>query len=154
MSTLNLPDDLEAFLQSGARLEYDVDTVEPGLVGLAPLPELELGVVWINSDESPLEDDDPHAGEDGYYEVPAVSLTNECEAYDPEFILLWLPNEQLFGSWDCDHWDLFVFRDTSWSDIAADPARYVDVQWSDTDREISDYFKPYPQYGFKQGSPF
>lgn len=153
MTKLRLPDDFVAFLRSRKTLQYDQESVEPGHVGLAPLSELKLGAVWINSDGSPFEDDDPQAGEDGYYEVPAVSLTNECESYEPEFILLWLPNEQLFGSWDCDHWDLFVFRDTTWADIIADPARYLDVQWSDTEREISDYFKPFPKYGFKQGSP-
>ena len=154
MSELHLPEDLETFLGSDGQLTYDVEAVEPGHVGLASRAELQLGVVWINSDQSPLEEDDPHAGEDGYYEVPAVSLTNECEAYDPEFILLWLPNERLFGSWDCDHWDLFVFRDKTWGDIVADPAKYIDVQWSDLDREISEHFKPYPRYPFKPGSPF
>lgn len=153
MSQLKLPPEFENFLRSGVQLEYDHESVEPGRVGLAPLSALELGVVWVNSDDSPLDEDDPHAGEDGYYEIPAVSLTNECEAYDPEFILLWLPKERLFGTWDCDHWDLFVFRNANWSDIVSDPGKYLDVQWSDTDREVSEYFKPYPKYAFQSGSP-
>ena len=92
--------------------------------------------------------------DEGYYEVPAVSLTGQCQAYDPEFILLWLPNEQIFGTWDCDHWDLYVFRDRTWPDIVADPATYLDSSWNDYQRKNSEYYKPYPEYEFKEGMPF
>lgn len=154
MSDLNLPAELVEFLSAGRELEYGSSSIEPGTVRLKSLDKLELGVVWVNSDESPLSQDDPHFGDKGYYEVPAVSLTGECEAYDPDFILLWLPNEQSFGTWDCDHWDLYVFPRKTWADIVADPATYLDAQWSDYDRKNSEYFKPYPKYEFKAGMPF
>ena len=154
MNNLNLPADLLEFLSNRQQLEYDFASVEAGAVKLNVLADLELGEVWINSDESPLGEDDPHAGEDGYYTVPAVSLTGESEVYDPEFILLWLPNEKLFGTWDCDHWDLYTFPNTSWENITSNPAKYLDAQWSDYERKISEYFKPYPKYEFKTGMPF
>ena len=95
---MNLPGDLVEFLAAGIPLDYDPSSIEPGTVALKTLGELEPGVVWVNADESPLSKDDPHAGDHGYYEVPAISLTGACEAYDPDFILLWLPTEQLFGT--------------------------------------------------------
>lgn len=154
LSEMNLPSDLVLFLTAGKPLEYDPSSVEPGVVGLKSLDMVELGVVWVNADESPLRKDDPHAGDDGYYAVPAVSLTGTCEAYDPDFILLWLPGEQMFGTWDCDHWDLYVFPDKTWSDILSDPATYLNAQWGDYKRKQSEYFKPYPKYAFKEGMPF
>jgi len=154
MATRNLPAELVEFLTSGKKLEYDPSSIEPGVVGLKGLDELELGVVWVNSEESPLSDDDPNAGDKGYYEVPAVSLLRECEGYDPDFILLWLPNEQSFGTWDCDHWDLYVFSGRTWPDIVADPATFLNAQWSDCERKNSEYFKPFPKYKFKEGMPF
>ena len=154
MKKLKLPNDYLKFMEANGTLKYAYEDTECGLVGLTPLNELKLGEVWINSDGSPIESDDPHSSEDGYYTVPAVSLTNECDSYDPEFILLWLPNEKLFGTWDCDHWDLFIFDKITWHDIAEDPAKYVDAQWDDIDREIGSHFTPYPKYKFKTGMPF
>ena len=110
--------------------------------------------VWINSVESTLSKDEPNFEESGYYEVPAVSLTGECKHYDPEYILLWLPNEQLFGTWDCDHWDLSVFPNVTWNDIVRNPALYIGSQWECSDKKSAEYFKPYPKYEFKEGMPF
>jgi hypothetical protein len=109
MNDYNLPNDLEIFLRSGKQLDYDAAATETGEIGLKSLSEIELGVVWVNSKVSPLKDDAPHAGEIGYYEVPAISLTKICGNYDPEFLLLWLPNEKLYGVWDSDDWYLYVF---------------------------------------------
>jgi hypothetical protein len=39
-------------------------------------------------------DYDAEATETG--EIGIKSLTNKCENYDPEFLLLWLPNEKLW----------------------------------------------------------
>ena len=154
MKKLKLPTDYIEFMESKGVLEYAHEEIEPGLVGLTPMPNLELGEVWVNSDGSPNASDDPHAGDDGYYSVPAVSLTNKCDSYDPEFILLWMPHEECFGTWDCDHWDLFVFDNTSWLDIVENPAKYIEAQWADIDRDIGSHFKPYPKYKFKTGRPY
>jgi hypothetical protein len=154
VNKLNLPEDLVHFLTSGKKLEYDPTMVEPGLVGLKRLEDLVESVIWINSNDSPLIFDDPNADADGYYEVPAVSLTGKCKSYDPEFISLWLPSERLFGSWDCDHWDLYIFGNKTWSDIVKAPALYLNSQWGDYERKSSEYFKPYPKYAFKKGRPF
>jgi hypothetical protein len=154
MDAMNLPGDLVEFLNSNQQLDYDFDKCEPGKVELKSLAELTLEEVWIDSEECPLQEDDPHRGEEGYYAVPAVSLTGECDGYDPDFILLWLPNEKMFGTWDCDHLDLLIFPNVTWSDIVNDPLKYVNAQWDNQNHKTSEYFKPYPKYEFKAGKPF
>jgi hypothetical protein len=144
MQTFNLPKETVEFLQEGRQLEYDHSRIEAGEVKLKRLDELTLGEVWIDN-ELP---GDPHAGEDGSYIVPAVSLTGECQHYLPEFILLWLPHEKLFGAWDCDHGVLKVFRNTSWSEIVANPAPYLNAQWDVYDK-LGTEFVPWPQYEFR-----
>ena len=141
MNDYNLPKDLEIFLRSGKQLDYDAEATE-------------TGVVWVNSKVSPLNDEAPHAGEIGYFEVPAISLTNKCENYDPEFILLWLPNEKLYGAWDSNDLYLYVFPGKAWTDIVNEPRTYINAMWFDFDREVSAYFKPYPNYQYIRGRPF
>lgn len=145
---LNLPESVLNFLKDGRQFTYDPSECEAGLISLNQLDQLILGEVWIGTED----ESDPHQDEDGYYSVPAVSLTGECEAYDPEYILLWLPNEQLFGSWDCDHWKLTVFPGTSWEDIVADPLIYLNAQWSPDG--VGSEFHPWSKYEFREGRPF
>jgi hypothetical protein len=149
MSTFDLSEDAAEFLRAGRQLEYDHASIEAGEVKLKRFDELVLGEVWIGTDMS----GDPHAKERGYYAIPAVSLTGECASYDPDFILLWLPREKLFGAWDSDHWVLTVFRGVSWADIVASPATYINAQW-DTQRQVGEQFRPWPEYQFKSGRPF
>jgi hypothetical protein len=149
MNTFNLPDETTDFLRGGRQFEYDHRSIEPGEVKLKSLDELAMGEVWIGTDLQ----GDPHAEEDGYYAIPAVSLTGACKSYDPEFILLWLPRERLFGTWDCDHWILRVFRGATWSDIVASPADYLNAQW-ELSGELGTQFVPWPDCVFKRGRPF
>lgn len=135
-------DSLKDFLEAGNQLSYDFSTVEPGEVRLGLLSELALGVIWVS----------PENG-DGYYEIPAVSLTKYCQACDPEFILLWLPNEQVYGAWDCDHWELIVFENVSWEEIVADPALYINAQW-DSNSPVAKKVIPANGYELKSGMPF
>lgn len=149
MNDFNLPDDATEFLRAGRQFKYDHSRIEAGEVKLKRLADLTMGEVWIGTDL----EGDPHADEDGYYAIPAVSLTGECENYDPDFILLWLPREQLFGTWDCDHWVLKVFRGATWSDIVANPAAYLNAQWDCMDK-LGTSLLPWHDYEFKTGRPF
>jgi hypothetical protein len=149
MSAFNLPDETIEFLKAGRQFEYDHRTIEAGEVRLKRLGDLTDGEVWIDTGMP----GDPHAKERGYYAIPAVSLTSECKSYNPEFILWWLPRERLFGTWDCDHWVLKVFRSAGWSDIVANPAAYLNAQWDFQDT-LGSQFVPWPQYAFKPGKPF
>jgi hypothetical protein len=73
--------------------------------------------------------EDPHSGEHGYYLVPAVSLVGSCQHYRAAGVLLWLPDAELFGTWDDDHRTLWVFPGVAWSTIAADPVPYLNTCW-------------------------
>jgi hypothetical protein len=147
-----IPDDLRAFLRARKQLEYDASDCEPGQIKLLPLSKLKAGEVWVNARPKKKPQGDPNAGGDGYYAIPAVNLVADAEDYDPEFILLWLPDEQLYGTWDSDHAELFVFPDVTWLDIAADPLPYVNAQWDGPDE--STRLVPYPKYPYRSGRPY
>ncbi len=148
-SPFELPKAAAEFLRAGRQLAYDPSSIEAGEVKLKHLDELTLGSVWIATKML----SDPHYGERGYYSISAVSLTSQCANYDPEFLLLWLPREKLFGTWDNDHWVLKVFCGIGWEDIIARPAPYLNAQWDPQDR-LGSVFIPWPRYEFKPGRPF
>ena len=157
MKKFNLPSDLETFLKKGKQLEYNPDEFEFGKVELKEFSDLELGAVWVNLAQSPLIENDPHAEEEGYYEVPAVSLIYDCEYCDYndhyfEFILLWLTNEKLFGSWDNHNWNLYVFPNATWNDIVKNPIPFLNVRL-ESDSSVAEFFRPWPTYEFNQGIP-
>lgn len=148
---LSLPDDLVAFLESGAMLEYDASECECGQVFLLPVKELKLATVALDGQSLGDISDDPNADKGGYYRVEAVNLISHCDGYDPEFILAWLPKSQLYGSWDCDHLAMTVFPKTRWSDIAENPLPFINAQWGNGDVGVP--LVPWPDYPFKIGSP-
>ncbi|MES2463931.1 MAG: hypothetical protein V4671_25455 [Armatimonadota bacterium] len=148
-SPFNLPSDAVDFLQKGRQLNYDPSECEPGKVGLHSLDSLTLGEIWGNTDDEA----DPNFRKEGYYAIPAVSLSASCGSYDPDYILLWLPNEKVFGSWDCDHWILTIFEKVSWLDIVKTPAPYIGAQW-DSELKLGVRFQPWKHYKLKSGSPF
>ncbi|MEL6822341.1 MAG: hypothetical protein AAFP70_11310 [Calditrichota bacterium] len=138
------PEQLEKFLKSGNQLSYDYKQVEAGRIVLKKWQDLQTGVVWIDSFRE---------GDEGYYEIPAVNLVESCDGYDPEFILLWLPNEKVFGTWDCDHWGLIVFPETTWSEIVKSPVPFLNAQWS-PDSKVGKQFQVSSDYQRKSGRPF
>jgi hypothetical protein len=145
----HLPASTVEFLRAGKQLEYDASRCEAGAVGLKRLDQLTRGEVWIGTDS----ESDPHHDERGYYTLPAVSISGECADYSPEFILLWLPEERLFGTWDCDHWILTFFAEATWEDIVSDPLPYLNSQWY-VGGGGGVPFEPWPKYEFKPGHPF
>ena len=85
--SFNLPESAVEFFRTGKQLEYDEMQCEARRVGLKRLDQLSLEEVWIGTES----ECDPDHDEDGYYAVPAVSLSGDCTSYNPEFILLWSP---------------------------------------------------------------
>ena len=146
MAELNLPADLQEFLQAKKELHYAVEECEAGKVSLHPFSGLRLTNLLVNTYATPLEETDPHQGASGYL-VPAVSLTASCESYDPNFLLLWLPTENLYGNFDTEHGHLNVFSEASWTDIAENPVAYLNSQWEPED-SLSVSFQPWPKYNF------
>jgi hypothetical protein len=150
---MNLPVDLVDFLRNQHCLNYDSDLAEPGFITLHLLDHLSVSKVFIDSEGTPLRETDPHAGERGYYSVPAVNLVAACEGYDPDGILIWLPDLRQFGSWDNDHWDVFIFPGITWSKIVANPLPFINAQWH-PGRVKHDFLAPWPQYPFQKGRPW
>ena len=162
MADLSLPADLVDFLRAGRQLEYDAQLAEPGQLMLKPLDALTVREIYSSSAEEghpPGENEEPGAGldphyedeEKGYYAVPAVDLVASCTGdYPPEGLLFWLPAEQMFGTWDGGHFDLLVFPRTTWTEIAVDPLRYVNAQWSQDPPGY--YFAPWTHgYEYRHG---
>ena len=144
-TSFNLPESTAEFLQAGKQLVYDESKCDARRVGLKRLDQLVLSEVQVGTHNVV---GSPHDGEFGYYTVPAVSLSGECISYGPEYILLWLPTERLFGAWDCDHLVLTVFPNASWEDIVADPVPYLNAQWY-PETGIGAPFQPGPKYEFR-----
>lgn len=126
-----LPPDAVAFLAEGRSLDYDASATEAGEITLhRDPPAVSLEVVSGDSDWA---DHDPRAGDEGHYAVPALDLVATCDDFDPSGILIWLPIEGCFGTWDADHWSITTFPDVTWQDIVDDPATYLDAQWNGLD---------------------
>ena len=153
LSLLRLPDDLIQFLDAGHQLEYDPEKCEAGRVRLKHRSELTLRTfgACLGGTGSPHEGEDPHPGP-GVYLVPGVDLIASCtEDYQPEGLLVWLPDEKSFGTWDPCHDHLLSFgEDVRWSDIARSPDRFINAQWpsfyDEFERAPAEYVVPWPKY--------
>lgn len=124
-----LPADLRDFLAAGCQWEYDPGECHAGRVLLHRLSELEYATCGVTTYETDVAEEDPAGGEDGWYSVPMVSLVASCENYGPDFLLTWLPDEQMFGTYDVEHRHLRVFPGATWAAICASPAKFINSQW-------------------------
>src|SRR2546430_8208832 len=155
-SKLSLPDDLRRFLAARRALKYDPKKCECGRVTLLRPQQLRLRPFTIITDEMQHVYGDPHRGK-GCYVVPAINLVATCEHYDPDGILIWIPRERMFASWDSDHHVIQVLvarhergesafiEAATWTDILGDPARYLGAQWGH-DATTRKTLVPWPKY--------
>lgn len=153
-SGVDIPDDLKDFLIQGKQLDYDRFKCDAGLVKLKKLQSLKVENIEISTKrvKSISEQNDSNKNKNGAYIVPAVSLIAECRNFDPDFILLWLPKEKMFGSLGGEYVnELLVFPDTSWSAIANDPTTYINAQWRAGYNNVALDFNPWMKYPFKAG---
>lgn len=123
--------------------DYNYNEAEPGAVGLISPEDLKVEEVWIEG---------PISGR-SYYAIPAINLVSSCEGYDPEFILCYLPNEQKYATWDCDHWVLHCFENIGWVDIKKNPIKFLNAQWSGDTDDIT-IFNNLESYKLVEGWPF
>lgn len=147
------PEDLSAFLAAGHQLDYDPEETDCGRITLLGQGRHALGLIWVNARSADRIQVDPHAADSGFYPVAAVNLVAGSDTNGaPEHVLTWLPTEGSFGQWDCDHGVIYLFRGAAWSDIAADPLRYLTTMWAgDPEDEV---LAPYPKYPYASGRPF
>lgn len=131
MADLNLPDDLVRFLKAGKQLEYDPQSCEAGAVTLVPFDQLKIELFPMDCQSTEVANKDPHKGELGCYLVEAVNLTAACsDGYDGVGLLLWLPRDNRYATWDSSHDYIGVFGPkVKWSDIVTAPAQHINAQW-------------------------
>jgi len=126
---------------------------------------LAFGALYFNSEEEghpagvneePGAEEDPHIDDEepGFYVIPAVDLVASCTGdYPPEGLIAWIPDLEMYATWDSSHLDILVFGNATWTDIAASPLRYVNAQWSE-DRP-GYYLAPWLHgYEYRPGSPW
>jgi hypothetical protein len=152
---VQIPSDLEYFLKRGLQLEFPAEECETGKVVLLPLEQLRIELFPTDVDNGPLDNtSDPHHRELGCYLIPAVSLIGECENFDPSGLLLWLPEEGAYGTWDSSHTLVEAFSTSvNWSDIANDPARYLNAPWDDERLGGLAPLVPWPKYEYDRSQP-
>ena len=63
------------------------------------------------------------------YEVTGVDLLRKAGSYNPEGVLIWFPQFNEFGCFDCDHAIMTMLPGVTWKDIEANPSPYVNCQW-------------------------
>jgi hypothetical protein len=131
LKDLRLPKDLVAFLKAGKQLKFNAAKSEVGPIQLKSIEELTLDTFEMQTEGTPAHANDPNRRKRGHYTTRAVDLVAECDAYGPGGILAWLLDDRVFGQWDPDHMQVIIFPKTTWSDIAARPARYLDAQWNE-----------------------
>lgn len=146
-----LPKDLVVFLQNGNQLDYDPASCEIGAAKLKSLNEISYIELSIDSSDSPLKDFDPNAEASfgGSYCVPAIDLVGHCDDYSPVGILVWFPDLSVYGTYDPDHLDAWVFPDCSWEDIVKDPPKFLNTQW--VYPKDFQYLVPWPLFDFVPG---
>jgi hypothetical protein len=162
MPSLHLPADLVAFLAAGRQLDYDPEECEAGAIRLLPVDrlKLELFPMYIDPDMEELYESDPHKEENGYYLVTGVNLVAEWADYDPCGLLLWLPLERRYATWDSSHWYIGVFGpEQTWTEIVRAPARHINAQWvgAFSDSVPATPLKPWPTHRYSRqmgGGPF
>lgn len=56
-------------------------------------------------------------------------LVKEAGDFEAEGVLVWFPEWNEYGSWDCDHHRIITYPGVTWPDIAAAPTWYINGQW-------------------------
>lgn len=121
--TQDLPSDLIKFLQSGESLEISMCDGEVQSAELRSIDELKASYFRIESDVY----DDEGLFENS--EIKGYSLIKSADGYDPDGVLVWFPDLEEYGAWDCDHHSIITFPSATWSQIITDPTWYINGQW-------------------------
>lgn len=97
-----------------------------GRVTLSILPSVKLIGVVMDPRRQGVLDGNPYHDQEGVFCTTGYSLVAKCpEKYNAENLLIWLPVPELFGTWDAEEKQFYVFPDTTWEDIEADLSGYL-----------------------------
>lgn len=151
LEPLELPSDFIAFLQQRKQLIYNADECDCGSIRLLPRSKLREATLIVEPEQPDDSLLDPHGEDDGAYTIRAVNLVGEADGFDPDYILCWLPEKQMFASYDPDHRVLHIFPGTTWTQIAANPIPYLNAQWRDKGDYPGARMKPWEHVQFRVG---
>jgi len=118
----NLPKELLVYLSNqDSQIEfhtnepYQVDFIK--LNNINELSEIEMYIsTWEYRVNQGLTID-PNIEEDGMYYFKVVDLVKEVNDYSNYGIISWIPDLQQFGTFDCDHGVVYIFKDVTWNQI-------------------------------------
>lgn len=127
-----LPPECASFLAAGEQFSEVYSDRTPISLGRVPVPMVipvqPQDTIGVDLDDLGPDDEYP---EPPTYDVPALDLVETSGDGQPTGLLIWLPVEGCFGSWDCDHWRVRVFPDATWADICAAAGDYLEGGWPD-----------------------
>lgn len=132
-NNVSLPADALAFLASGKEFTYAPETCEAGAVTLLAADLLRTQYFPMDCQSTDVAEDDPHQDELGCYLVQGIDLiASSTGGYEGTGLLLWLPREARYATWDSSHQVIVVFdADVTWAKIAEAPAQHINSQWGD-----------------------
>ena len=145
MKQLSLPEDaIQYFLNQENTFEFESEEYDDiQHVDFFPFSNIQPDEISLSTWEYRVNHgikNDPNINKDGSYYIQAVDLIGEVNDYESVGILVWIPEIKQFGTCDCDHGILYVFKDISWSFVIENLFTYVNTQWI-YDGEIANSLK-------------
>ena len=151
MKAFELPKDITEFLEKRMSLSYSAPECVAGEIRLVTSDQLclELFPMHVRPIAS-----SPSTEAPGCYLIPAVNLVRSCSKFHPHGLLLWVPLEKCYGTWDSTNKIVELFSpQLSWTDIAADPVRHINSFWGDSPAVELKPLEPSSNYEFDPRRP-
>jgi hypothetical protein len=127
-----VPAKVVASLSEGVALDYEPVHWEKPERFRRP-GELELGTFHVDPADTAQNAEpelNPYEGTKCHFEVAGVDLLTPTEEEESEGLLLWLPKERRFATWDSDHWVMWILgEEPVWDEILAHPQRYIEAMF-------------------------
>lgn len=125
---ITLPQDLVEFLKKPANRTLDMKEGEVRKAVFCGPDEIQKKKFDVNSYELYLNGHLDHDPEERK-EYEGYDLVKEAGGYDAEGVLVWFPQWNEYGSWDCDHHRIITYPSITWREIAVAPTWYINGQW-------------------------
>lgn len=134
MKQFSFPEDaLQYFLDQEIAAEFESqEYYDIQNICLFPFSEIKTTEIGLSTWEYRVNHaikDDPNIGSDGYYWIEMLDLIREVNDYECDGLLVWIPEIKQFGTCDCDHGVIYIFKDIGWTEILENLFTYVNTQW-------------------------
>lgn len=115
-----LPADLVEFLQTTSNRTMEMKEGEVRTAVLYGLAEIQKKIFDVDSFDLCLNGPLDHDPEE-IRQYEGYDLIKEAGDFEAEGVLVWFPDWNEYGSWDCDHHRIITYPGVTWRDIAAAP---------------------------------